>query len=106
MTAGEARGRIMPWVEHVFKGLSMAGAVTLAIIGCYFTIIKQIDDHAKTLALHDQRFVADELTISRIDESQRTVATETRQKLERILEQIADLRVLVASQSRAPDSHR
>ena len=88
---------------HVLQALVMLLMIGgWALVG-YETIQKQLDQHAAEMALFKQRLAGDEALAADERNSERAAASETRQALGKISDQIADLRTLVAGQA---DGHR
>lgn len=79
--------------------LLQAGVMLCALFGIYFTVIARLGDHDSKLLVHEQRLGTIDMAITRLEETQRSLATQTGQKLDSIISQLADLRVVVAGKS-------
>ena len=68
-----------------------------AIVG-YQTIEKQLSASEAAMELFRQRMVMDEKSLEELRDTLRQTSADTRQQLSKIIDQVADLRTLVASQ--------
>lgn len=94
--------RFSPTIElgHILQGFIMlAGLGGWALVG-YQTIDRQLAQHAADMKLYEQRQKIDEAALDQLRASAETSSVETRRSLAKLLDQIADLRTLVASQGR------
>jgi len=90
--------RYVPEV-HLGHLLQIAATVAAAVGtagGIYFGIIAHLADNDRRIAVHDQRLVAVEAYVTRVDDAEKTLANSTAAKLDSIQSSLADLRVLVA----------
>lgn len=91
---------------HILQALVMLGALAgWALVG-YYSIDRQLTLHASKMELFQQRLTAYENSSTELRDNFKLSVTETRQSLAKISDQIADLRTLVAGQSRADVPHR
>ena len=75
-----------------------------ALVG-YQTIDRQLIQHQNDMALFRQRMKTDEDRLDQISQMQQTSSNDTRAALSKIIDQVADLRTLVASQGRDGARH-
>jgi len=107
-TDGESRLRFSPTIElgHLLQVIALLGAVGgWGLVG-YYQVSKQLDFQAAEMALFKQRLTTDETTIAELRDSMKLTASETRQQLAKIIDQLAEVRVLVAGQPRGGDAPR
>lgn len=101
------RLRFNPTIDlgSIATAVIMLGAVLgWGIIG-YETINKQLDAQATETQLLKQRLTADELDMKRQSEDYRASTIEIRSALGKLLDQIGDLRALVAAQGARDGPH-
>ena len=92
------RVRFSPTIElgHLLQALVMLiGFGGWALAG-YYTIQKQLDQQAAEMALLRQQMKTDETAIGDVRENQRVANAATNTRLDKISDQIADLRALFA----------
>lgn len=98
--------RFSPTIElgHLVQAIVMLGALGgWALVG-YQTITKQLDQHAAEMALFKQRLTTEEMALTEVREGLRSAITDTGRRLDKISDQIGDLRTLVASQAAGRDN--
>lgn len=103
---------LIEWTRKIDAGhiLQAVTSIALASVFCggiYFTVIRHLSDIDGVLLVHNQRLNQDEERLTRAEEMQRQFisdisgkleknAGEARERLDRLLQQFSDLRVLVA----------
>lgn len=94
--------RFSPTIElgHILQGFVMlVGLGGWALVG-YQTIDRQLAQHSADMKLYEQRQKNDEGVVDQLRATEQATSIEMRQALTKLLDQIADLRTLVASQGR------
>lgn len=95
--------RFSPNIElgHLLQAIVMLGAIGgWALVG-YQTVEKQLSQHEAEMLLFKQRMTADEKDLADLRDALRNSTTETRAILNKISDQLSDLRVLVANPTAA-----
>lgn len=98
--SGGGRVRFNPVIDlgSIATAVIMLGAVvSWAIIG-YETVNKQLDAQASQLLLVSQRLDSDEKASSSMREDFKSQSTEVRSLLNKLMDQMGDIRSLVAAQ--------
>ena len=101
-TSSKSGIRFSPTIElgHLVQVVAMLVMIGgWAIVG-YQTITRQLDQHAAEMALFKQRLTVDETAIRDLRANLQSASAETRTQLSKILDAIADLRTVVAAQTR------
>ena len=100
--------KFSPTIElgHLIQALVMlAGLGGWALAG-YYSIDRQLTQHAAKMELFQQRLTAYENNTAELRDNLKISVAETRTSLAKISDQIADLRTLVAGQTRGGDAPR